>query len=101
MGLITRQTVMDLAVAYREIESCEKLLTDLANEMAHGETILLKDSFGRKRGLELGVPSGANSHRILDVAPPLAISIIKAHLAQQHAKLEAACEAARAELGLS
>ena len=58
----------------------------------------LKDAFGRRRHLQLGIPSGENSHRLFDVPPPLAESVIRAHLAEQRKQLLLANERARIEL---
>lgn len=38
----------------------------------------LIDAFGRKRGLELGVPSGSSGHSIFNVRIDLGIQIIEA-----------------------
>jgi hypothetical protein len=58
----------------------------------------LKDAFGRRKQLQLGIPSGENGHRLFDVAPQLAESIIRAHIANKHAELVEATEQARVEL---
>lgn len=58
----------------------------------------LKDAFGRARHLQLGIPSGDNGHRLFDVAPQLAESIIRAHIANKESELARANEQARVEL---
>jgi hypothetical protein len=59
----------------------------------------LKDAFGRRQHLQLGIPSGENSHRLFQVAPQLAESVIRAHIAKTEAELAEAQEQARLELG--
>ncbi|RJR46037.1 MAG: hypothetical protein C4576_11450 [Desulfobacteraceae bacterium] len=86
----------------REIEAGEKLLADMKETREKERTRIgeptLKDAFGRRRHLELGVPSGDNGHRIFQVAPQLAESIIRAHIAHKEAELKEANEQAWIEL---
>ena len=102
--MITQETASTIWSAYREIETAEKLLLDMAEERAkpfrdddkHAPT--LKDAFGRNQHLQLGIPSGSNSHRLFQVRPELAESVIRAHIGQMKAKLTEANECARLEL---
>lgn len=100
--MITQETAALIWNAYREIAAGEKLLADMAEEQRnfvsdpHSPT--LRDAFGRRRHLQLGIPSGENSHRLLDVHPQLAESVIRAHIANKHAELAEANERARVEL---
>jgi hypothetical protein len=101
--MITQETAALIWHAYREIESGEKLLADM-KEIREREGLkkhepAIKDAFGHRRHLQLGIPSGDNSHRILDVAPSLAESIIRAHIENKRAELAQAQERARIELG--
>ena len=100
--MITQNTASDIWAAYREIEAAEKLLADMKAERSFGErdkhAPTLKDAFGRKRQLQLGIPSGENGHRIYDVAPELAESVIRAHIAKKRVELTEANERARIEL---
>ncbi len=101
--MITRDTAAAIWNAYREIEAGEKLLADMAKERErmdvdkHAPT--LRDAFGRLRQLQLGIPSGENSHRLLDVSPVLAESVIRAHIQNKRAELAEVNERARIELG--
>ena len=98
--MITNETATDIALAYREIGVAEKLLADIAEAVRRHEEPDIRDAFGRRQsGLQLGVPSGSNSHRMFDVQWSLAKPIIEAHIAQQKAKVAALCEKAKAELG--
>lgn len=103
MGAIQKQTAMDIALAYREVETAEKLLTDVREQVrpgARGPDI--RDVFGRtQHGLQLGVPSGDNSVRLFNVPFSLAAPIIEAHIAQQRALIATLTEKARLEMALS
>lgn len=100
--MITRDTAAAIWNAYREIEAGEKLLSDMAKERErldvdkHAPT--LRDAFGRVRQLQLGIPSGENGHRLLDVSPVLAESVIRAHIQNKRAELAEVNERARIEL---
>lgn len=67
--------------------------------MKDGEDPNPRDAFGRLNNLQLGVPSGEGGHRLYDVAPKLALSVIRAHIAAKKAELASANEQARLELG--
>lgn len=102
--MITMKTAEAIWAAYREIETAEKLLADLESERTkpfaerdkHAPT--LADVFGRKQHLQLGVPCGQNGHRLFNVAPELAESVIRAHVAKMNLALVEANERARIEL---
>ena len=104
--MISQETACNIYSAHREIEAGKKLIEDMLkareelekNRGSEDATKLLRDAFGRRQQLELGVPSGNNSHRIFGVAPELAGSVIRAHIAKKRAELVAHCEIARHEL---
>lgn len=101
--MISRETAANIWNAYREIEAGEKLLADMAKiretERTDRLAPTLKDAFGVRRQLQLGIPSGENGHRLLDVSPVLAESCIRAHIERKRAELAEANEQARIELG--
>lgn len=102
METISKQTAMDIALAYREIETAEKLLAELQEAKARHSAPDIRDAFGRRQdGLQLGVPSGENSHRMFNVAWALAVPIIEAHVAQHRAAVVALTERARGEMGIA
>src|SRR6185369_988934 len=79
-----------------EIQKAEQLLKDMAKqEKDYPYDPNLRDAFGRGRNLQLGIPSGENSHRLYDVHPKLAKSVIKAHIAEKQSELVQANERAR------
>ena len=100
--MVSQETAAAIWSAYREIAAAEKLLTDLAEEQRrasldkHAPT--LKDAFGHRRHLQLGVHTGESAHRLFDVRPMLADSVIRAHIGNQRAALAEANERARLEL---
>ena len=101
--MITQETAGKIWNAYREIEVSEKLLSDMAEAArvfdndVRRETV--KDAFGRRRQLTLGIPNGDSSQRILDVDPGLAKCVIVAHIAEKRTELVAMNELARIEVG--
>ena len=101
--MITQETAARIWQAYREISASEKLLKDmkeLKDRERSGEyEPTLKDAFGVRRQLQLGIPSGENGHRIFDVSPVLAESIIRVHIDRKKAELSEFNEKARIELG--
>lgn len=96
--MITKQTAYDIWIAYDEIAKSEKLLADMEQQRRSGESINLRDSFGRPQNLQLGVPSGDRAQRLFDVSPSLAAEVIKAHIANKRAELGAMQDRARGEL---
>ena len=99
--MITRDTAARIWNSYREISVAEKLLTDMAEYDKNSQeenAPRLQDAFGHERQLQLGVPCGENGHRLFNVSPILAESIIRAHIANKQAELIEANEQARVEL---
>ena len=101
--MITQETCAAIYSAHREIIAGEKLLADMKIERERAQAdkyaATLKDAFGRVRQLQLGIPSGENAHRLFDVSPVLAESVIRAHIENKRAELVEANERARIELG--
>jgi len=102
--MITQSTASAIWCAYREIESAEKLLADMVEERAKPFADrdkfapTLKDAFGKRRGLQMGIPCGQDGHRIYDVNPELAESVLRAHIAKKQVELVEANERARLEV---
>lgn len=91
---------MDIALAYREVETAEELLGKVMEALNRREMPDIRDAFGRRAGgLQLGVPSGENSQRMFDVPWSLAKPIIEAHIANQRARITVLSETARIEVG--
>ncbi len=99
MTIITKETAIDIALAYREIEAAEKLLTDVRAAIDRFSGTDLRDVFGRRvDGLSLGVPSGENSRHCFTLPHSVALPILEAHIAHSRAKIVALTEKARGEM---
>jgi len=93
------ETAQSIALAYREVAVAEKLLAEINETLRNRVVPDLRDTFGRQRELELGVPCGNdNSRRLFNVPWVLARPIIEAHIAQQNAIISALSETARIEI---
>jgi hypothetical protein len=96
--MITKQTAMDIALAYREVETAEKILGDITEAFSLRSEPDIRDAFGRpQHGLQLGVPHGESGHRLFDVPWSLAKPVIEAHIAHHKAKIAALSKKARSE----
>jgi hypothetical protein len=83
---VSKETAEQIAYAYREVETAEKLLAEISEALSKRETPDIRDAFGRRqRGLQFGVPSGDNGHRLFDVPWTLAKPVIEAHIAHHRA----------------
>ena len=101
MGQISKETAMDIALAYREIGCAEELLAKIEESLSRGgrEPVDIRDAFGRQQGgLQLGVPSGSGGHTLYNVPWRLAKPVIEAHVAEKRACIAALTEKARAEI---
>lgn len=103
-SVVKQETAARIFSAHREILAAKKLLSDLAEVEKQNERngdqgmATLRDAFGRRRQLQLGIPSGEGSHRLFDVETTLAKSVIRAHIANQERELVLASESAAIEM---
>lgn len=99
MSNVSRETAIDIAYAYREVETAEALLAEISKENERRAGIDIRDAFGRRQdGLQLGVPSGENSRRLFNVPWTLARPIIETHIAAQKALIATLTRKARIEM---
>jgi hypothetical protein len=99
MSNLSKETAMDIALAYREVETAQALLSEINEALSRHEAPDIRDAFGRRSGgLELGVPTGNNARRMYNVPWSLARPIIEAHIANQQAIIAALSEKARIEI---
>ena len=97
--MISKETAVDIALAYQEIERSEKLLSEIQDAVQRREMPELRDAFGRRQdGLQLGVPSGDCSQRLFNVPWTMCKPVIEAHIMEQKALLIALNEKAAIEL---
>lgn len=98
--MISKETAQSIAIAYREIETAEKLLERVKETVDKTVIKDIRDVFGRAtHSLQLGVPNGDSSQRLFDVPYTLAVPVIEAHIAHHHAILSALSEKAAIESG--
>jgi hypothetical protein len=96
---ISEETARKIDIAYREVEVGEKLLSEINQALSQRMIPDIRDDFGRQSPcLQLGIPSGNNSHRLFNVEWSLSIPIIEAHVAKQRAIIAALSEKARTEI---
>jgi len=98
MEPITQKTAERIWNCHREIEVGEKLIADLEKHLSEGTDPTPLDSWGRRQQYSLGCPSGETSKTLYRVEPKLALSIIRAHVANAQAELIEATEQARIEM---
>lgn len=96
--IISKETAEKVYRCHREIETGEQLLLEIRRiveaQKHDRKEPTLRDAFGRERTLQLGVPTGEDSHRLFDVSWSLAEPIIQAHIAHKRAELELISQAA-------
>ena len=80
--MISKETAARIYNCHYEIEKAKKLIADMQEVIAKTGKIELKNAFGDMKGLQLGVPSGSDSHRLFNVPLDLAVGIIEAHIKQ-------------------
>lgn len=96
--MISKQTAAKIYNCHFEIEKAEKLIADMLEVLQQTGEMKLKNAFGDAKGLQLGVPSGNDSHRLFNVPPDLAVSIIEAHIKEQKRILSELSAVAKIEL---
>jgi len=100
--MISQRTAGRIWECHREMLAAQKLLDDMAKSKDEFRDDVrcgtLKDAFGRRKQLQLGVPSGESSHQLFNVSLNLGESVIRAHIAERRAELAEWNEMARIEL---
>ena len=86
--MITKELAMSIWRCYQEIESAQKLHEECKEMIDKVHPDHWRDSFGRERGLEMGVPSGDNSRRIFQVNPTAALLVLTDHIHRKTIELE-------------
>lgn len=78
--MIREETARNIAICYQEIEKANKLLDDMKTELEKTGSPDIRDAFGDKKNLQLGVPTGCDSHRLFRVNPEISVKIIEQHI---------------------
>ena len=87
--MISKETALRIWTCFAEIEAGEKMLDILKKATQDGELPDLRDSWGRRRHLRLGVLSGENSTTLFDVDEKLGAAVVEAHIANKRQELVA------------
>lgn len=98
--MISKETATAIALAHREIETAEALLKKISDALDRREQPDLRDSFGRQRGLQLGVPTSETGMNLYDVPWSIARPVIETHIAAQRALVTTLSAKAVAEMSL-
>lgn len=88
--MITKETAVKIFHAHQEVEKSKKLIADMAEIVAKDKEKkipYLHNAFGERSGLQLGVPSGDNAHRLFNVNLELSLKIIEKHIEEQQTRL--------------
>jgi hypothetical protein len=97
--MVEKETARKIWNCYVEIENSEKLLLEMQEAMKNRENPNPRNAFGDRHCLQLGVPMEREGHhRLFNLRPELAVSIIKAHIENMKSILAEANEQARIEL---
>ncbi len=97
--VITRQTALEIARTYQEIENAESLIAKIEEDSRGYKAPDIRDALGRTQpGLQLGVPSGENSYRCYNVPWAMAKIVLQAHANDQRSRLAGLMVVARQEL---
>jgi hypothetical protein len=99
--MITKETCVKIWNCHNEIEKSKKLIEDMAKVLSNDESKkapTLDNAFGERRGLQMGVPSGNDSHYLYNVNIDLGVKIIEAHIKQNEERLIELMAIAKIEL---
>ncbi len=96
--MITQETAGRIWNCYREIETAQELLKELTEKLKTEKDDTPLGSPGRRNNYQLGIPFGDTAHTLYNVQPKLALSVIRAHIAEKERELVEANEQARIEL---
>ena len=95
--LISEKTAHAILMSYHSIRVGKKLLADIEKVLEESPPSF-HDDFRTIRRITMGVPSGSNSERILDVPTNLAVAVIKATIAEHERRLVELNQCASVEL---
>ncbi len=99
--MITKETCANIWHCYNEIEKAEQLLEEMGNILKRDpekNPPQIKDVFGGRRDLQLGVPCGSSGHTLYGVGVELGVQVIEAHIESKKKRLEELRTIAKLEL---
>lgn len=99
--MISKETCVKIFHCHDEIEKAQKLINEMGESLKNDKEKnppTFRDAFGEMRGLQLGVPSGQDAHRLFSVNPELGIKIIEQHIIDKQKRLEELMAIAKIEL---
>lgn len=105
--MITQETAARIWHAHRDIEAAEKMLEDIATEERKGLAghdryqPTIRNAFGNRRSFQLGIPSGGDGHRLLDLKQELAKLIIESSIGDKLSELKVLNRLAAQEVALT
>src|SRR5689334_10381071 len=99
--MITKETCVKIWSCWNEIDKANELLSNLAKATKEDEEKApptIHNAFGENVGLQLGVPSGRDSHYLYGVPIELGVKIIERHIEEKNRRLEELMAFAKIEL---
>jgi hypothetical protein len=86
--MIKSELLVQLWTCRKEIDNAQNLLKEMDEQLAKKSDVepTFQNAFGEHVGLQLGVPTGHNSHRIYGVEASLGRKVIEAHIENCKAK---------------
>lgn len=99
--MITKETCAEIWHCHNEIEKGENLLQEMGEILKRDpekNPPQIKDVFGGRRDLQLGVPCGSSAHTLYSVGVELGVQVIEAHIERKKRRLEELRTIARLEL---
>ncbi len=96
--MISKETARKIFNCHGEIEKSNGLISAMKEAIKEEGTTDLKDNFGDRRGLQLGIPSGQSGHTLYNVPVEISIKVIEAHIEQKERQLKELMAIATIEL---
>jgi|ERR1700760_1823036 len=99
--MITKETCVKIYNCYEQIENGKKLMQDMAEVVkkdAEKKSPTLSNAFGERIGLQLGVPSGSDGHRLYGISTELGVKVIEEHVQKNEQRLKELMAIAKIEL---
>lgn len=98
--MISKETCVKIWHCHNEVEKCNNLIKEMASKIKQNKDRepTLYNAFGEKTGLQLGVPSGHESHILYGVSIDMGVKIIEQHVKDNERRLDELMAIAKIEL---